>query len=262
MSKGKLIQCAICGKTFYNAISKTHLAEHSITLSEYRKEYGPTSVSSLKYAAVKQFSPKHIIHEALRRQDDEALDAVLSSITESKLRTFSKDAKDMIIGTVLSLARERMKTYVKATEIHNNALEELSQPWRLEMDENGNPLSNKQVMEVIEVMRQERNDAFKHFSNLTKEVVQDNRTVLGKFGDGGESAFKGDADKVDLQKIPPYYREKMRQIIGLMTDMSPEERATFLQRFKNKVSVDTEEVFVESRPEPLLLIENGEVIDE
>lgn len=204
--KRRYIACAICGLKF-SRITASHVRTHGITLEEYKKKYMVTKPVEL-VQALAQFSPAEIVEQALYvLTPDELSDAV----TTTALTAVSRRARERIIQCSLVLQNQRMVDHEQAAQISAKVRQRfIAEDWRLFQDEDGNPLTNQELLEVWYAAMKEQRDISDTQARLMNAVIQDNRIVASRPGMQDHEAFRGDHDRVEqLPKLEGEEREKV-----------------------------------------------------
>lgn len=204
--KPRFVTCAICGFKFSH-ITAQHVRGHGITLAEYKKKYMVTKPAELAQALT-QFSPAEIVEQSLYAlTPDELMDAV----TTTALTAVSRRARERIIQCSLVLQNQRMADHEQAALISAKVRQRfIAEDWRLFQDEEGNAITNKDLLEVWYAAMKEQRDISDTQARLMNAVIQDNRIVASRPGTQDHEAFRGDHDRVNqLPKLDSQEREKV-----------------------------------------------------
>jgi len=204
----KGVQCALCGQ-YFTQLTMHHLRTHGIsTMKEYRDNYGPTTTKQLKEELEQVFAKKELADLAIAGMTPEDWVSVLA---ESGLRIFSAEARNATLNSAYVLAQLRLNLFQKSATLMSKVLDELNKPWRTTMDEQGKPLSIKELAQLGELAQLDMKNSVEIIMRLTSYIVQDNKGVIGREGQGDKVAFSGEFDKSSIPgEVPPQMREKLR----------------------------------------------------
>lgn len=204
--KRRYVACAICGIKF-SCITAAHVKEHGLTLAEYKKKYVATKPAELVHALA-QFSPAEIVEQALYVLTPEEL---TDAVTTTALTAVSRRARERIVQCSLVLQNQRMVDHEQAAQISAKVRQRfIAEDWRLFQDEDGNPITNQELLDIWYAAMKEQRDISDTQARLMNAVIQDNRIVASRPGMADHEAFRGDHDRVNqLPKLEGQEREKV-----------------------------------------------------
>jgi hypothetical protein len=248
------IQCQICG-VWFSRITENHVRVHHIDMEEYRRRYIATSPGEQKNELARRFEAKEIMEHAIHLISPEELQDVVAS---SNLTIFSRQARQSVVACAMAMQHLRLELCHKSATILGRIQEKfLKEPWRLERNEDGTPLANKDLVEIWHMALRDVTDASREMTQLLYASVQDNKSVLMRPGGAQDKpAFSGTGDvPPGIGAVPAHEREKVRILVEKLAVLVAEKQREMQQQQQQESGGEEED---DPPPDKLLPEEAGE----